>query len=82
MCGRVTRLVLGYDHVAKSELRQKFVKLAKIPRLLQKYSKTNSGKLFWQRVASLVKSVLYKKKDLLRAERPRYEYSASVSSGL
>ena len=34
-----------YDHVAKSELRQNFSKLAKILRLLQKYSKTNSAKL-------------------------------------
>ena len=34
-----------YDHVAKSELRQNFAKVAKILRLSQKYSKTNSAKL-------------------------------------
>ena len=34
-----------YDHVAKSELRQKFAKVAKILLLSQKYSKTNLAKL-------------------------------------
>ena len=37
---------LRYHHVAKSELRQNFAKVAKILRLLQKYSKTNSAKLW------------------------------------
>ena len=36
--------VKRYDHVAKSELRQNFVKVAKIL-LSQKYSKTNPAKL-------------------------------------
>ena len=35
-----------YDHVAKSELRQNFAKVAKILRLSQKYLKTNSAKLY------------------------------------
>ena len=35
----------GYDHVAKSELRQNFADVAKILRLSQKYSKTNPVKL-------------------------------------
>ena len=34
-----------YGHVAKSELRQNFAKVAKILRLLQKYLKTNLAKL-------------------------------------
>ena len=37
--------VKRYDHVAKSELRQNFVKVAKILLLSQKYSKTNPAKL-------------------------------------
>ena len=37
--------VKRYDHVAKSELRQNFAKVAKILRLSQKYSKTNPAKL-------------------------------------
>ena len=38
--------VKRYDHVAKSELRQNFVKVAKILLLSQKYSKTNPAKLY------------------------------------
>ena len=34
--------------------------------------------MFWQRVASLVKFYTNQKKILPSAERPRYEYSASV----
>ena len=34
-----------YDHVAKSESRQNFAKVAKILRLSQKYSKTNPAKM-------------------------------------
>ena len=37
--------VKRYDHVAKSESRQNFAKVAKILRLSQKYSKTNPAKL-------------------------------------
>ena len=37
--------VKRYDHVAKSELRQNFAKVAKILLLSQKYSKTNPAKL-------------------------------------
>ena len=36
---------LGFGYAAKSEFRQNFAKLAKILRLLQKYSKTNSANL-------------------------------------
>ena len=35
-----------YDHVAKSELRQNFSKVAKILRLSEKNSKTNAAKLW------------------------------------
>ena len=42
---RAGRRVQGYDHVAKSELRQNFSEVAKILRLSQKYSKTNPAKL-------------------------------------
>ena len=34
-------------------------------------------KMFWQRVASLVKFYTNPKKKLLSAERPRYEFSAT-----
>ena len=37
--------VKWYDHVAKSELRENFAKVAKILLLSQKYSKANSAKL-------------------------------------
>ena len=37
--------VKRYDHVAKSELRQNFVKVAKILLLSQKYSKTNPAQV-------------------------------------
>ena len=42
------------------------------------FRNSSAFKMFWQRVASLVKFYTNKKKNLLRAERPRYEYSASV----
>ena len=37
--------VKWYDHIAKSELRENFAKVAKILLLSQKYSKANSAKL-------------------------------------
>ena len=43
--------VKRYDHVAKSELRQNFAKVAKILRLSQKYWKTNPAKL-WKNLST------------------------------
>ena len=45
--GELERLRAGWrvKHVAKSELKQNFVKVAKILLLSQKYSKTNPAKL-------------------------------------
>ena len=45
LSARAGSRVKRYDHVAKSELRQNFAKVAKILLLSQKNSKTNPAKL-------------------------------------